>query len=227
MSAPSRFGPWTFAVLAAGLYAAGFFVFVQTLPATPARAAHADGIVALTGGVARLDAAEALLERGAGKRLLISGVHASLTKNALKRLVHAGSRFDCCVDLGFAAMSTHGNAAEAAAWARRHGYHSLLIVTANYHMPRSLNEFSTAMPGMRLYAYPVEQDDVRVDAWWRDSHTLKVLHLEYAKYLGSLFFSALASRIESSDRRRDAESGSVSPNGVDLHDQMSASSAGN
>src|SRR5208282_3853957 len=104
-----------------------------------------------------------------------------------------GRRFDCCADLGFSAMSTHGNAAEAATWARAHGYRSLVIVTANYHMPRSLHEFAVQMPGMRLLAYPVEQDDVDVDEWWSDPHTMRVLHVEYAKYLGSLFFSALES----------------------------------
>src|SRR5690348_14687160 len=81
-------------------YAAGFFLFVVSLPRKPAGALHGDAIVALTGGGARLDAAVALLEGGAGKRLLISGVNSSTTKAQLKLLNHGGRRFDCCVDLG-------------------------------------------------------------------------------------------------------------------------------
>ncbi len=192
MSKASRTTKWILAVIAAGFYFAGFIVFVLGLPKTPAHAVHADGIVALTGGGARLDAAEALLEEGAGKRLLISGVYPTITKNDLRRLVHGGRRFDCCADLGFSATSTHGNAAEAAAWAQAHGYRSLVVVTANYHMPRSLHEFAAQMPDMRLLPYPVAQDDVDVGEWWSDPHTLRILHVEYAKFLGSLVFTALA-----------------------------------
>ena len=115
--------------------------------------------------------------------------------------MHGGPRFDCCADLGFSAMSTHGNAAEAAAWAHAHHYRSLLIVTANFHMPRTMNEFSAEMPGERLLPYPVAEDDVDVGAWWSSPHTLRILHLEYAKYLGSLFFTAIAAPHESRRER--------------------------
>ena len=191
MDGTSRNRLWTIAALLLGLYVVGFFVFVFTLPKAPAGSAHADGIVALTGGDSRLDVAEALLEQGAGKRLLISGVYAANTKQELKRIVHGGKRFDCCADLGFTAQSTRGNAAEAANWVRAHGYRSLLIVTANYHMPRSLHEFTSQMPEVRLVPYPVAEDDVDVEAWWTNPHAFHVLHTEYAKYLATLFFSAL------------------------------------
>jgi len=198
---------WTAVAFIAGLYVGGFLVFIWSLPQTPARAVRADGIVALTGGDSRLDAAAALLDEGAGRRLLISGVHAAITKEDLKRLVHGGARFDCCVDLGFNAMSTHGNAEEAAVWTHRHGYRSLIVVTANYHMPRSIHEFAVVMPDVRLYPYPVQQDDVDVGTWWNDEHTFRVLHLEYAKYLGSLVFGALETTHKSSQTTREARNG--------------------
>ncbi len=167
-------------------YIAGFVIFTLTLPRTPERVDGADGIVALTGGGERLDAAVALFERGVGKRLLITGVHSTTTKHDLKILAHGGPRFDCCADLGFAAMSTHGNAAEAAGWARAHHYHQLVVVTSSYHMPRSMAEFSAEMPGMKLQAYPVEPDGIDVHNWWRDPRALELLQAEYAKYLASL-----------------------------------------
>ncbi len=206
-SAPSssRNTVWKIAATIAAVYLAGFVLFVLNLPRAPSGSVHADAIVALTGGDSRLDAAESLLEQGAGKRLLISGVYSANTKSELKRLVHGGARFDCCADLGFRAMSTHGNAAEAAAWTRAHGYRSLLIVTANYHMPRSLREFSAQMPGVRLLPYPVEEAGVDVGEWWSDRHTLRVLHTEYMKYLGSIVFTTLAQRGDAqSDQRREA-----------------------
>ena len=57
-------------------YALSFVLFVSNLPVAPAIPPKADGIVALTGGDERLDTAVALLERGVGKRLLVSGVAA-------------------------------------------------------------------------------------------------------------------------------------------------------
>ncbi|MBS0274036.1 MAG: YdcF family protein [Proteobacteria bacterium] len=167
------------------LYTLGLVLFAATLPRTPARLPHADGIVALTGGDARLDAADMLLEKGAAKRLLISGVNSGTTKAQLKALAHGGRRFDCCADLGFRATSTHGNADEATAWVEYHGYNSIIVVTANYHMRRSLNEFSADMPGVRLLAYPVNPQGLDLDGWWRDPHALHLLNSEYAKYLAS------------------------------------------
>ena len=138
------------------------------LPAARARTSRqADGIVALTGGGARLDAAVALLESGAGKRLLITGVDLATTK-AMCGAAHGGPAFDCCADLGFAAEDTHGNAEEAAAWARAHGYRSLIIVTASYHMPRSLARVPRRMPDMTLS--PIRWSrSVDLDGWWHDA----------------------------------------------------------
>jgi uncharacterized SAM-binding protein YcdF (DUF218 family) len=167
------------------LYAAGFVLFVLTLPHAKSPDQRADGIVALTGGNARVDAAVALLERGAGRRLLITGVHPTTTKAELRLLSHGGHRFDCCTDLGHAAADTRGNAEEAAVWAREHRYKSLIVVTASYHMPRSMAEFEAAMPRERLVAYPVEPANVDLAGWWHDPATLHLLHNEYAKYLAS------------------------------------------
>lgn len=174
------------AALAAIAYAIGFVVFAATLPRTAARVDGADGIVALTGGGARLDAAVALFERGVGKRLLITGVHSTTTKEDLKRIAHGGPRFDCCTDLGFQAENTRGNATEAARWARAHHYHRLVIVTASYHMPRSLTEFAAEMPDVKLEPYPVEPEGIDFAAWWRDPRAAGLLQAEYAKYLATL-----------------------------------------
>jgi uncharacterized SAM-binding protein YcdF (DUF218 family) len=173
------------------VYLSGFVAFVSALPAGPPQRVRGDAIVALTGSEERLDAAVALFEQGTGKRLLISGVHPFITKPELKRVLHGGLRFDCCADLGFAAINTHGNATEAADWVHLHHYRSLIVVTANYHMPRSIVEFHAAIPGVKLVPYPVAEEDLGGWNWWLDPHALRTLHVEYAKYLGSLFFNAL------------------------------------
>jgi uncharacterized SAM-binding protein YcdF (DUF218 family) len=185
-------GFFTALVLVVLAYGLGFVLFVSALPATPAAVPKADGIVVLTGGRARLDRADALFESGVGKRLLVSGVDPAASKDVLKNLIHAGPRFNCCADLGYAAEDTRGNAQEAADWARNHDFHELILVTARYHMPRSLREFSAAMPDVQMIPYPVDQENIDLSGWWRHPRTAKLLHREYFKYLASFVTTGMA-----------------------------------
>jgi uncharacterized SAM-binding protein YcdF (DUF218 family) len=182
---------WKLIAGAIVLYVAGFLLFAITLPATPSHVRPTDGIVVLTGGGERVDAADALLESDCCKRLLISGVNPGTTKAQIRALIHAGRRFDCCADLGFQAADTHGNASEAAGWVKAHRYHSLIVVTANYHIRRSMAEFAADMPGVRLEPYPVSPEGIDLTQWWRNPHALRLLHSEYAKYLASLVITTV------------------------------------
>jgi uncharacterized SAM-binding protein YcdF (DUF218 family) len=178
--------------LAALGYGLGFVLFVSNLPSAPQTLPVADGIVALTGGGERLDAAVALFENGVGKRLLISGVAQETTKETLGKMVGGGVRFACCADIGYSAEDTHGNAAETANWAHQNHFDSLVIVTSRYHMPRAMQEFSTVLPDVTLIAYPVDQSGVDLGGWWRHPRTIQLLHREYMKYLASLVTTRLA-----------------------------------
>ncbi len=161
----------------------GFGRFLANLPAAASDlTAQADGIVALTGEGSRLAPAVTLLEKGSGKRLLITGVNPQTSKPYLKKLLHGGDAFDCCADLGFAALDTRGNAQEAAKWASARSYHSLIIVTADYHMPRSLVEFGAQMPGVELVPYPVAADNPKAAIW----ESARRLSGEYVKYIASV-----------------------------------------
>jgi uncharacterized SAM-binding protein YcdF (DUF218 family) len=173
-------------------YGAAFALWVFLLPQTPAVQPKADGIVALTGGGERLDKAAMLLENGAGKRLLISGVDLATSRHTLKAVVHGGAHFDCCVDIDYAAEDTYGNAVQTARWARAHRFDSLVIVTARYHMPRAMHEFRSVMPDITLLAYPVAQDNVRLSGWWRHPATIEFLNREFVKYLTSLVMASRA-----------------------------------
>ena len=124
------------------LWGVGLFAFASRVAhATPAAdPGRAEGIVALTGGSnRRLQAGMALLQAGRGQRLLISGVNRRTTREEVRWAARAvaGPLYECCVDLGFEAIDTLGNARETAEWARARGYDRLILVTADYHMPRS------------------------------------------------------------------------------------------
>jgi uncharacterized SAM-binding protein YcdF (DUF218 family) len=168
------------------LVALGFPVFVWNLPRTSADPEPADAIVALTGGEGRLQAGLQLLDQGKGERLLISGVHTDTSRAELFEAVgQLPTRAACCVDLGRSAENTIGNATETAAWVQKHHYRSLIVVTATYHMPRSLMELRSVLPDTKFVPYPVFPDRVRMDEWWRDGETTGVLAWEYLKFVGS------------------------------------------
>jgi uncharacterized SAM-binding protein YcdF (DUF218 family) len=83
----------------------------------------------------------------------------------------------------------------------QHRFGSLILVTANYHMPRSLAEFSAEMPKVKLVAYPVEPEGANWAHWWRNPRTVRLLHAEYAKYLASLVLDRFLPAKAPADRR--------------------------
>ncbi len=149
---------------------------------------NADAIVALTGASSiRIEAAVQLLEEGKGRRLLISGVNPQARRSEVKYVARGVGRiWDCCVDLGFRAETTRGNAVETARWVAYHHYHSLIVVTADYHIPRAILELQSTMPGVELYPYPVVTDTVNARHWWSRWGDTRRITVEYCKYLAIL-----------------------------------------
>jgi uncharacterized SAM-binding protein YcdF (DUF218 family) len=144
----------------------------------------ADGIVALTGGPARIPDAIELLASGRGQRLLITGVAPTTNTTELARLVPERQHwFGCCVDLGYSALNTIGNAVETRQWALDRGFHSLVVVTSSYHMPRAMLEIGHRLPGVTLIPFPVVSEQHRAEPWWSNAASARVLVSEYLKYL--------------------------------------------
>src|SRR5215470_6947797 len=148
----------------------GLIYFTTLIPDSVTDAATAtDGIVVLTGGSDRLREGLQLLADGKAKRLLISGVYRDARLDDLLREAPAGlskQMRDCCITIGYRAGNTLGNATEAAEWAAANNVHSLRLVTADYHMPRSLLEFSRALPGALIVPHPVFPAKVKSGEWW-------------------------------------------------------------
>lgn len=178
-----------FTVTAALVGGLGVFA-LKVATGRPQADATADGIVVLTGGPARISEGLKLLSTRKAKRLLITGVNMSTSREALRNQLGAEKAlFDCCVDLGREAVNTEGNAAEAAAWLRDQAFNSVILVTSNYHMPRSLVEFRRYLPDATVIAYPVAAGSPISESattMLTDTAAFRLLCVEYAKYLVAL-----------------------------------------
>ena len=177
------------ALLVALVFIGGFAWFANqvSLMTTPDDPPDADAIVVLTGGHFRLNAAVDLLKAGKGERLLISGVNPVARAGDLRRATGAEEAlFSCCVDIDRLALDTVGNAAESAKWIRAHAYKTVIVVTNNYHMPRSLLEMRRLLAETALLPYPVIAGNAKDGVLLIKPDALRVLFTEYVKYLGAL-----------------------------------------
>ncbi|WP_373465481.1 YdcF family protein [Agrobacterium larrymoorei] len=172
-------------VVTAGAVFGGFLWFADSVATMrPPEGARADAIIVLTGGYQRIDQAVGLLRDKVGKRLLISGVNPSTTRAQIRKMTQSSpDLFACCVDMGYKAIDTIGNANEAAGWIRDKGYTSIVVVTNNYHMHRSLHELRSASPNTEFIAYPVINSDLSRTNWFANPDVLRTMMYEYAKFV--------------------------------------------
>jgi uncharacterized SAM-binding protein YcdF (DUF218 family) len=166
----------------------GFLWFADSVTSLkPPEGVKADAIVVLTGGYQRIDQAMGLLRDGAGKRLLISGAHPSTTPAQIRKMTQTPSElFSCCVDIGYDALDTIGNANEISQWIHNNGFTTVLVVTQNYHMPRSLHELRRVDPVTEFIPYPVVNSDLTRKAWFTEPDVVRIMMLEYAKVVAAI-----------------------------------------
>lgn len=163
----------------------GFLAFAASATRhTPRPLIAADAIVVLTGGTdRRIEAGLKLLRGGLGKRMLITGVNRKIKAEDFLAPSEGSAR--CCIDLGYDAMDTIGNAAETRRWAEALHYKRLIVVTSSYHMQRSLTELALAMPEVELIAHPVLPRIFSDGPWWLRPSAARLLVAEYLKLIQS------------------------------------------
>jgi uncharacterized SAM-binding protein YcdF (DUF218 family) len=165
------------------LWLAGFAIFLVIVftSSPPNPLPPADGIVALTGGDDRVSEALGLLADHQAPRLLISGAGRGVyLGDFTKDDGPAATQYAKDITVGHMAGTTHGNAVETASWVAAHHMRRLIIVTADYHMPRALQEMQAALPDVVLTPYPVRPPAMRK---MLSLPTLQMLAGEYTKYL--------------------------------------------
>ena len=157
------------------LYAIGFVIFAFTLgkPAAPT-ARPTDAAVVLTGGSGRLEHGIDVLRHGKARRLLVAGADPSVRKVDLAaRIPGSATLLKCCVDLGSESVDTRSNAEEASRWLAKNQFHSLRLITSDWHMRRARYEFRRVLGSK----YVVVPDAVRTEP------SFLLLFEEYNKYV--------------------------------------------
>jgi uncharacterized SAM-binding protein YcdF (DUF218 family) len=157
------------------LYAGCFLLFAFTLGKPAAASAPVtDAAVVLTGGSGRIERGIEVVRDGKARRMLIAGADPSVTKADLtRRIPNAAGLIKCCVDLGSESVDTRTNAEEADRWLAKRSFHSVRLITSDWHMRRARYEFDKVL-GRK---YRLITDGVRTEP------SFLTLFSEYNKYL--------------------------------------------
>ena len=171
-----------------GVSIACFQKFILTLPKGNITVVQPiDGLVVATGGQARIQKGLELLAEGKANKMLISGVGEGITKDLLRDslslLEQQAFFFDCCVELEFTASDTNGNAKATFYWMQKHNLKDILLVSANYHLPRAEIIFKRYLPENSVYFQAVNPPDLKLSHWYLNWQTSKLLIREYLKFL--------------------------------------------
>jgi uncharacterized SAM-binding protein YcdF (DUF218 family) len=166
-----------------GIWSLGFVSFLVLLPTEPKdKTTLTDAVVVLTGSRGRVSYGFSLMKQGLAKKLFISGVNPKVKMPELIQLQKIRPDHITLphTHLGYNAQNTVGNASETALWAKQEEVKAIRLVTASYHMWRSLLEFSKVLPDVKIISHPVDEPI----QWTRKQFGL--LFVEYHKFLWAL-----------------------------------------
>lgn len=165
------------------LWWCGFLVFAWQINNYPHDIEdHTQAIIALTGGRNRIAEAIKLLNDGKADMLFISGVGKQSSLKAIQKRNRISITAENRVFIGKEATNTVENAIETKAWIHNNKITSIRLVTSNYHIPRSITEFKTLNPGLKIVVHPVYSELVE-KKWWTSWHTFSLIFSEYNKFL--------------------------------------------
>ena len=175
-------------LLAISLWFIGFCIFLQHIPSEQSlHSQKAQAVVVLTGGSLRLTEGLKLLADGKGEKLLVTGIAPGVDINKMLSLEDSLppdiEQLKSRIIPGHMADNTKENAEETFNFIESQQYQSFYLVTANYHMPRSLLEFNATFPQSTIYPAPVFPEQFKLDQWWKFPGSASLLLSEYHKYM--------------------------------------------
>ena len=141
-----------------------------------------DAIVVLTGGRNRIAEGIELLENNFSDKLFISGVSKNVKLEDLEEKINKKISKKDKIEIGYKASNTIENAQEVLSWIKENKINSIRLVTSNYHILRSLEEFRAHNNDVKIIPHPVYSPNVS-EEWWKNWGTFRLLFMEYNKFL--------------------------------------------
>lgn len=168
------------------IFVLSYFVgFVLLMPPGPEdKLQKGVTIAVLTGGKDRIEAGLMLLEEGLGRQLFISGVHPSVTlKNILKKSKARDLGLKDKIILDYKSKTTRDNAIHISKFMENQ-LGNLLIITSDYHLPRTRLEVSRHMnPRISVRYKAVKTIDFFGSGGIENLEGLKMYFIEYNKLI--------------------------------------------
>lgn len=166
-----------FTLVAAIIYVLGFVYFMHQLPQTMAQPTTptTQAVSVFTGSTGRIAAGFEILRSGFNGPLFVSGVHPTATLEDLTDSTTLTDAQKERITLDYSAQNTRDNVRSSNYWLAEKGLGSVTIVTAYYHLPRSLMLWQQHAPHIKAEGYPVFTGKASLFTLWR----------EYNKYLAA------------------------------------------
>src|SRR6056300_1596168 len=148
-------------------------------------------IVILTGGTNRIKDGFDIINKFDEKskytiKILVSGTGKGFTKLSLQNKLSPD--FDlklikCCVELDAISQNTYSNAKQTLKWSIKNNIKEFILITSNYHMPRSILEFKNKMPNIRILTYPIKPRKHEINNWLNSFETFSLIFYEFCKFI--------------------------------------------
>ena len=152
-----------------------------------------EAVIVLTGGEKRIEEGFNILQQKKSNKLFITGIDTRVQKLSQVSLLYSSMRQEDKdrIEIGHEAGTTAGNAIEAKHWVEKNNVKAFTLVTANYHMPRSMMEFKKVFPNMEIIEYPVLPPRFKIKNWWKYPGSTILLVKEYNKCLYLIYKNML------------------------------------
>lgn len=149
--------------------------------------AHADAVVAISGGEtsARAEEAIQLYKQGYASTIIFSGAAADTrgpsNAKVMERQAIAEGIDASHIKIDETSSNTNQNAAAVATIVHTQGIHSLILVTSPYHQRRASITFSHALPGVTIINHSAYDQNWSRSRWWTHSYNYGITLAELQK----------------------------------------------
>jgi len=148
-------------------------------------------VVILTGGTNRIKEGFEVIYKLDKKsisnlKVLVSGTGKGFSKLSLQEKLNPNfdlRLIECCVELDDVSQDTYSNAVETSKWVSKNNIEEILLITSNYHIPRSILEFQNKMPNLKILYYPITPKQHQINNWLKSFETFSLIFIEYCKYI--------------------------------------------